>query len=60
LIEINPRVSSFIYQPDLIQPYLAIKLALGEIGEAELQARQNDIAVGRRMIRYMDQLFWQQ
>ena len=59
LIEINPRVSSFIYQPDLIQPYLAIKLALGEIGEAELQARQNDIAIGRRMIRYMDQIFWQ-
>ncbi|MFZ5919275.1 MAG: ATP-grasp domain-containing protein [Chloroflexota bacterium] len=60
LIEINPRVSSFIYQPDLILPYLAIKLALDEITPQEIQARQADIAIGRRMIRYMDQVFWQQ
>ena len=59
LIEINPRVSSFIYQPDLIQPYLAVKLVLGEISEAELRAKQSEIAIGRRMIRYMDQIFWQ-
>ncbi|MCP4712638.1 MAG: hypothetical protein GY869_28770, partial [Planctomycetes bacterium] len=38
LIEINARVSSFIYQDDFIAPYLAIKLALGEIDEDELKA----------------------
>ena len=31
LIEINTRVSTFIYQDDLIEPYLSIKLSLNEI-----------------------------
>ena len=58
LIEINPRVSSFIYQPDLIAPYLAIKLALGEITEDELREYNKRIDYGRRMVRYMDQVFY--
>lgn len=58
LIEINPRVSSFIYQDDLIPPYLAIKLALGEITTDEVRQYSNRIAYGRRMIRYMDQVFF--
>jgi len=58
LIEINPRVSSFIYQPDLIAPYVAIRLALGEIDPADIRAQQGQVRVGRRMVRYMDQLFW--
>jgi carbamoyl-phosphate synthase large subunit len=57
LIEINPRVSTFIYQDDLIAPYLAIKLALGELDKAGVRAHQDRIAYGRRMLRYMDQLF---
>lgn len=57
LIEINPRVSSFIYQKDLNAPYLSIKLALGEITPEELKEYKNKIDYGRRMIRYMDQIF---
>jgi len=57
LIEINPRVSTFIYQKDLIAPYLAVKLALGELTEEEVKKYQTRIDYGRRMIRYMDQLF---
>ncbi len=58
LIEINPRVSTFIYQSDLIQPYLSIKLALGEETPMSIKSYQNKIAIGRRMIRYMDQVFY--
>jgi carbamoyl-phosphate synthase large subunit len=57
LIEINPRVSTFLYQRNLIAPYLAIKLALGEIGEEEIRRYKERIDYGRRMVRYMDQIF---
>jgi carbamoyl-phosphate synthase large subunit len=57
LIEINPRVSTFIYQDDLIPPYLAVKLSLGEISTDEVRAQSGRIAYGRRMVRYMDQVF---
>jgi hypothetical protein len=58
LIEINPRVSTFIYQEYLIAPYLAIKLALGELDAEGVRAYQAHIAYGRRMVRYMDQVFY--
>ena len=58
LIEINPRVSSFIYQDDLIAPYLAVKLALGELQPDEVVDYSREIAYGTRMVRYMDQVFW--
>ena len=58
LIEINTRVSTFIYQDDMIEPYLSIKLALGEISHEEVRAYQSRIQFGRRMIRYMDQVFF--
>jgi carbamoyl-phosphate synthase large subunit len=57
LIEINPRVSTFIYQDDLIAPYLAVKLALGELNRESVRAYRDRIAYGRRMVRYMDQVF---
>ena len=57
LIEINPRVSTFLYQRDLIAPYLAIKLALGEIEEEDIREYRERIDYGRRMVRYMDQVF---
>jgi carbamoyl-phosphate synthase large subunit len=57
LIEINPRVSTFLYQRGLIAPYLAIKMALGEIGEEEIRTYNERIDYGRRMVRYMDQVF---
>jgi len=58
IIEINPRPSTFIYQDDLIEPYLAIKLALGEISHDEIKAYEKKIPYGMRMVRYMDQIFW--
>ena len=57
LIEINARVSTFIYQDDLIAPYLAIKIALGELDENDIIAYRQKIDYSRRMIRYMDQMF---
>jgi carbamoyl-phosphate synthase large subunit len=58
LLEINPRVSTFVYQEDFIIPYLGIKYTLGEIGAddvAEIQAR---VRTSRRSVRYYDQVFW--
>ena len=57
LIEINPRVSTFIYQDNLIAPYLAIKLALGELDPTGIMEYRARIDNGRRMVRYMDQVF---
>jgi carbamoyl-phosphate synthase large subunit len=57
LIEINPRVSTFIYQENLIAPYLAIKLALGELTEEAVRRYKSKIDYGRRMVRFMDQIF---
>ena len=57
LIEINPRVSTFIYQRALNAPYLAIKLALGELGQEDIMRYREKIDYGRRMVRYMDQVF---
>lgn len=58
LLEINPRVSTFIYQPDIVTPYIAIKLALGELSEDDVIEYQEKIEYGRKMVRYMDQRFW--
>ena len=58
LIEINPRVSTFIFQEDLIAPYLAIRLALGELSSDDVREYQQRVRIGRRMARYMDQVFW--
>jgi len=57
LIEINPRVSSFIHMKEANLPYLAIKLALGELGKDDLSKYRDKIDYGRRMVRYMDQIF---
>jgi carbamoyl-phosphate synthase large subunit len=58
IIEINPRPSTYIYQKNLNEPYLAIKLALGELSENEIRQCQKSVEYGRRMIRYMDQVFF--
>jgi len=58
LIEINPRTSTYIFQSDLNEPYLAVKLCLGEITKDEIRSYQSKVRFGRRMLRYMDQLFW--
>ena len=38
LLEINPRISTLIYQPDLNLPWLAVRRALGELTDDEVAA----------------------
>ena len=57
VIEINPRISTVVYQEDLNLPYLGVKLALGEIDEAEL-AQAAKPRPTRRALRYFDQVEW--
>jgi carbamoyl-phosphate synthase large subunit len=56
LLEVNPRVSTIVYQPDVNMPWLTVKLALGEIGADEVAAFQDRIAIGRRATRYHEQV----
>jgi carbamoyl-phosphate synthase large subunit len=56
VIEINPRISTIVYQEDLNLPYLGVKRALGEISDDELRAHTSRIRPGRTAIRYFDQL----
>ncbi|MCU0259283.1 MAG: ATP-grasp domain-containing protein, partial [Solirubrobacteraceae bacterium] len=58
LLEVNPRVSTFVYQEDFILPYLGIKYALGELGDDDIAAAQARVRPSRRTIRYYDQVFW--
>jgi carbamoyl-phosphate synthase large subunit len=58
VIEINPRISTVVYQEDLNLPYLGVKRALGEISEDELRALRPRIRPGRTALRYFDQLEW--
>jgi carbamoyl-phosphate synthase large subunit len=56
VIEINPRISTIVYQEDLNIPYLGVKRALGEISDDELRRLQTRIRPGRTALRYFDQL----
>ncbi len=58
VIEVNPRISTIVYQEDLNLPYLGVKRALGEIGADELAALRARIRPGRTALRYFDQLEW--
>jgi len=58
VIEINPRISTIVYQEDLNLPYLGVKHALGEISAAQLGAYAARIRPGRRALRYFDQVEW--
>jgi carbamoyl-phosphate synthase large subunit len=58
VIEINPRISTVVYQEDLNLPYLGVKLALGEIDETELAAEATKIRPTRRALRFFDQVEW--
>jgi carbamoyl-phosphate synthase large subunit len=58
VIEINPRISTIVYQEDLNLPYLGVKHALGEIGADELAAHASRIRPTRRALRYFDQVEW--
>jgi carbamoyl-phosphate synthase large subunit len=56
VIEINPRISTIVYQEDLNIPYLGVKRAIGEISDDELRALAPRIRPGRTALRYFDQL----
>jgi carbamoylphosphate synthase large subunit len=56
VIEINPRISTVVYQEDLNLPYLGVKRALGEISDDELRALRARVRPGRTALRYFDQL----
>jgi carbamoyl-phosphate synthase large subunit len=58
VIEINPRISTIVYQEDLNVPWLGLKHALGEIAPDELEALHARIRPTRRALRYFDQVEW--
>jgi len=58
VIEVNPRISTIVYQEDLNIPYLGVKHALGEISAEELAALRSRVRPGRTALRYFDQLEW--
>jgi carbamoyl-phosphate synthase large subunit len=58
VIEINPRISTIVYQEDLNLPYLGIKQALGEISREELAQLSARVRPSRRALRYFDQVEW--
>jgi carbamoyl-phosphate synthase large subunit len=58
VIEVNPRISTIVYQEDLNLPYLGVKHALGEITAAELGQIAARVRPTRRALRYFDQVEW--
>lgn len=57
LLEVNARISTVVYQPDLNMSWLSVKLAMGMITEDELHEEyQPRVEIGRRVTRYYDQL----
>jgi len=58
VIEVNPRISTIVYQEDLNIPYLGVKRALGEISAEELVALRARVRPGRTALRYFDQVEW--
>jgi carbamoyl-phosphate synthase large subunit len=58
VIEINPRISTIVYQEDLDLPYLGVKHAIGEVSADELASLRGRVRPGRTALRYFDQLEW--
>ncbi|HTO26660.1 MAG TPA: ATP-grasp domain-containing protein [Gaiellaceae bacterium] len=56
VIEVNPRISTIVYQEDLNLPWLGVKRALGEISDDELAALAARVRPGRTALRYFDQV----
>jgi carbamoyl-phosphate synthase large subunit len=58
VIEINPRISTIVYQEDFNLPYLGVKHALDEITQEQLAAYADRVRPTRRALRYFDQVEW--
>ncbi len=56
LMEINPRVSTFIYADNYCPPYLSLKLAMGEMGSDDIRKCQSNVPIGKKMFRYYGQM----
>jgi len=55
LMEINPRVSTFIFDDDFSMPLMSLKLALDLLTEDEIRATQELVKPGRKMFRWYGQ-----
>jgi hypothetical protein len=55
LMEINPRVSTFIYDEHYCAPYLSLKLAMGEMSAEDVRSFQKNLPLGKKMFRYYGQ-----
>jgi carbamoylphosphate synthase large subunit len=60
VIEINPRISTIVYQENLNLPWLGVKRALGELSDDELASYAARIRPGRTALRYFDQVEYDQ
>jgi carbamoyl-phosphate synthase large subunit len=58
VVEVNPRISTIVYQEDLNLPYLALKRALGEIDPDELAVYARRVRPTRKALRFYDQVEW--
>ena len=56
VIEVNPRISTIVYQEDLNLPWLAVKRALGEVSDDELRALRARVRPGRTALRFFEQV----
>jgi len=56
LMEINPRVSTYIYGENYCAPYLSLKLAMGEISAEDVRSFQSELPIGKKMFRYYGQI----
>ena len=55
-IEVNPRISTVVYQEDFNLPWLGVKWALGLISTDAAKAEAAKIRPGRTALRYFDQV----
>jgi len=56
LMEINPRVSTYIYDQNYCAPYLSLKLAMGEMNTDDVKTFQENLPIGKKMFRYYGQM----
>jgi formate-dependent phosphoribosylglycinamide formyltransferase (GAR transformylase) len=56
VIEVNPRISTIVYQDDLNLPWLAVKRALDEVSDEELRALRSRVRPGRTALRFFEQV----
>jgi len=56
VLEMNPRISTIVYQEDFNLAWLGVKWALGLISTDEAKAESTKIRPGRTALRYFDQV----